>query len=429
MTLFSFLAIHTRSIYFFLDLTLASVLFALPLEKRSHVWLRLTAGVLAGLICCLLVPNHDILFVLVLILTAALAGFCCRATLVDAIYCVACGYAAQHFSACLYTIICLIGLEENTARPPRITPLFLISKLLVYLAFYVLFARNMGDGKGYLVDTRQSVFSVVLILTAVLVLSVIKKGSRTEANTTLYLVCILYDMLFCGVILWNQVSQIKRDRLQRELAFQQHLSRQQQEQYAITRETIDIINRKCHDMKHQIAALRHLQTADAKDAHLQEIEDSIQIYDSTLQTGSEVLDTVLTEKSLYCEAHQISLTCVADGSQLSFLDPIDLYTIFGNALDNAIESVSQLANPEQRIISVSIWAKNGLVMIQMENYYEGTLSMQDGLPITSKGSRINHGFGLKSIRTTVEKYNGHMTLHTGEQLFVLRISFSAPHAK
>ncbi|MGM9592993.1 MAG: ATP-binding protein [Candidatus Onthomonas sp.] len=358
-----------------------------------------------------------------MILIVALVGFCCVATPQDAIYCAACGYATQHFSALLYSICCLFWLEGNYVRPPRMTPLSFIIKLLVYLTFYFLFARRMGNGEGYLVDTRQSVFSVVLILAAVLVLSLIKQHTYGRAEHTLYLVCNLYDMLFCFVILWNQVSQIKRDQLQRELAFQQHLSRQQQEQYAITRETIDIINRKCHDMKHQIAALRYLQTADAKDAHIQEIEDSIQIYDSTLQTGSEVLDTVLTEKSLYCEAHQITLTCVADGSQLSFLDPIDLYTIFGNALDNAIESVSQLANPEQRIIAVSIWAKNGLVMIQMENYYEGSLTMQDGLPITSKGSKEDHGFGLKSIRITAAKYDGHMTLHTEGQLFILRISF------
>lgn len=136
---------------------------------------------------------------------------------------------------------------------------------------------QMGNGEGYLVDTRQSVFSVVLILAAVLVLSLIKQHMYGRAEHTLYLVCNLYDMLFCFVILWIQVSQIKRDRLQRELAFQQNLSRQQKEQYAITRETIDIINRKCHDMKHQIAALRYLQTADAKDAHIQEIEDSIQM--------------------------------------------------------------------------------------------------------------------------------------------------------
>lgn len=426
MKLLSFLSLHTKSIYLFLELALASVLFALPVAKRSHVWLRFVGGVLVGVLCCSLFPNTDIQYVFVFILMTALPWFCCVITLWDAVYCVACSYATQHFSFCFYSVLCLIGLEVNQSRPPKITPLFLISTLVVYLACYFLFARNMGDGTGYLIDTKQSALSVALILMAVLVLSIAKRDASQGENITIYLICHLYDMLSCGVILWNQVSQIKREQFQQELAFQQNLSRQQKEQYKITQETIDLINRKCHDMKHQIAALRFLPTADDKDAYLQEIEDSIRIYDSTLQTGSDVLDMVLTEKSLYCEAHQISLNCVADGSRLVFLDPIDLYTIFGNALDNAIESVSQLADPEQRIIAVSIWAKNGLVMIQMENYYEGDLPMQDGLPQTSKGRREDHGFGLKSIRTTLAKYDGHMTLHTENNLFILRISLPIP---
>jgi sensor histidine kinase regulating citrate/malate metabolism len=209
------------------------------------------------------------------------------------------------------------------------------------------------------------------------------------------------------------------------MALQTQLSEQQKEQYTLTRETIEIINRKCHDMKHQVAALRQMQQTEARDAYCREVENSIQIYDSTIQTGSEVLDTVLTGKSLYCEAHQIVLTCVADGEKLAFLDPMDLYTIFGNALDNAIESVSQVEDAEKRLISVSIWERNGLVLIQMENYYEGELTQntQTGLPATTKNSPENHGFGLKSILSTIEKYQGHMTIHTENSIFILRISF------
>lgn len=51
-----------------------------------------------------------------------------------------------------------------------------------------------------------------------------------------------------------------------------------------------------------------------REDYLDEIERSIQIYDSTIETGNEVLDTVLTEKSLYCEQHQITMTCVADAT-------------------------------------------------------------------------------------------------------------------
>ena len=97
------------------------------------------------------------------------------------------------------------------------------------------------------------------------------------------------------------------------------------------------------------------------------------IYDSTIKTGNEILDTILTEKKLLCEKNQIELTCVADGECLSFIDPIDLYAIITNALNNAIDYVTQLEDPNQRIIAVMVYSRANLAFIQIENYFPGTL--------------------------------------------------------
>ena len=175
-----------------------------------------------------------------------------------------------------------------------------------------------------------------------------------------------------------------------------------------------------------MAALRNISSEEQREAHLSEIERSIQIYDSTLETGSRVLDTVLTEKSLYCGAHQITMTCMADGRRLSFLDDVDVYTIFGNAIDNAIESVGVLTDPEKRAIAVSVWSKSGLLLIQFENYFEGTLRFENGLPLTTKADKSSHGFGIRSIGYTVKKYGGHMAVSAEDHLFLLSISIPLP---
>ena len=103
-----------------------------------------------------------------------------------------------------------------------------------------------------------------------------------------------------------------------------------------------LINHKCHDLKHQISAMRAITSPEEREKYLREVEDSVQIYDAIVQTGNEVLDTVLTEKSLFCAANNIKINCIVDGRQMDIFEPVDLYTIFGNALDNAIESVRQL---------------------------------------------------------------------------------------
>ena len=119
-------------------------------------------------------------------------------------------------------------------------------------------------------------------------------------------------------------------------------------------------------------------------------------------------------------------TCVADGRQLSFLDPIDLYTLFGNALDNAIENVRKLPQVERRVISLTVFEKPGLSVIQLENYYDGELRFQDGLPVTSKADREDHGFGMRSIRSLAEKYGGSISIDGENSIFLLSITLPHP---
>ena len=222
------------------------------------------------------------------------------------------------------------------------------------------------------------------------------------------------------------MSQRKAIYWQRELATQEQLWQSQKEQYQISKAQIELINQKCHDLKHQIAALRTIHNEQQREASIREVEEAVMIYDAVIQTGNEVLDTVLTSKSLICEREAIKLTCMADGSQLGFLNPVDLYAIFGNALDNAIESVHNLSDPEKRVIAVTVFNRGKLTILQIENYYDQVLQFQDGLPKSNEGNDAYHGFGIKSIRRTAEKYNGSVAIHTEDNIFALSIVFPIP---
>ena len=136
----------------------------------------------------------------------------------------------------------------------------------------------------------------------------------------------------------------------------------------MTAENVELINRKCHDLKHQIAALKQISDQSQRVSTIRSLEESVMIYDSIVETGNHILDTILTEKSLLCEARGITLTCVADGTALDFMDEMDLCTLFGNALDNAIESVEKLPDPERRLIHLSVSRQRGFLHIRVENY-------------------------------------------------------------
>ena len=416
------------------SLMAAAVLFCLPLRRRKWFFLRAVGGILFAVLCFwpvltllslaapALAENH-LAFVLVYSFLSFGLGvvfvvWCCDLTLWEAVYCATCAYLTQHFTYCFDR---LLHLEWEIDRPHPLDPVGLLLCACLYVGAYFLFARQLAREGRYNIRVTHSLGTMVSALSIALVLSAVAQ-QLAAAGGPLYPVCLLYAMFCCFYVLWGQVGQQKRLSLQHELDVQQQLWHKSREQYQLSAENVDLINRKCHDLKHQIAALRCISDRQEREESIQALEQSVMIYDSVVKTGNDILDTVLTEKSLLCESRGITLTCVADGDCLGFMDGVDIYTIFGNALDNAIESAISLDDPEQRTIAVSVFSRAGLVLFQMENYYQGKLNFHGDLPVTRKGDKGCHGFGLKSIRATAAKYGGFLTIQAEDGIFLLRVT-------
>ena len=99
----------------------------------------------------------------------------------------------------------------------------------------------------------------------------------------------------------------------------------------------------------------------------------------------------------------------------------DIFTLFGNILDNAIEGVERLDDPDDRIIQLTIVGKNSFVQIREENYFRDELLLSGQTLMTTKEDKEHHGYGMKSIALLVEKYGGHHKIETRENFFALDI--------
>lgn len=207
------------------------------------------------------------------------------------------------------------------------------------------------------------------------------------------------------------------------------LLQRQYEQYRQSRENIELINRKYHDLKHQIGIIRMEPDAEKREEYLRQMESGIKGYEVQHETGNAVLDTILATKHMYCAQHQINLTVVADGSKLAFMEVMDLCSTFGNALDNAIESVEKLADAEKRLIRLAVYTQNNLLMIRVENYFETPLQKRGQEFKTTKQDKNYHGYGIKSIRYTAEKYGGSLDIDTAGNWFSLRILIPLPEGQ
>ncbi len=226
--------------------------------------------------------------------------------------------------------------------------------------------------------------------------------------------------MICIVVLYLVGELFKKSQLKQEKELLDFLYKTQQEQYKISRENIAIINQKSHDLKHQIRALRNADKEEL-DRYLGEIEESVGIYEAIVKTGNDVFDTILTEKSLYCQKHDIQVTCVADGSQLGFIDNIDLYAILGNAMDNAIEAVEKLEEKEKRQIDVMIYRQHNFLVMNIINPIPEQLTYEEGIPVTTKNDKLSHGFGLRSIRQILRKYEGFLNVSEEDGCFSLKM--------
>ena len=152
----------------------------------------------------------------------------------------------------------------------------------------------------------------------------------------------------------------------------------------------------------------------------------MEIYDRSYQTGSRALDTALMHSALKCSQNGIELSAVADGRLLGFIRSVDLYTMLSNILDNAIEANLRIADAERRSIHLSVHERRGLVILQCENPYEGEITMKDGLPVTVKEDKRNHGIGTRSIASTAAAYGGTLRIDPSDGMYILRIIFQPP---
>lgn len=421
---------------FFLRLFLGTAMFCGRLKRRKHFWINMTACFTAYfLIVNLFLPInvHGVFARTVLCVGWFLVALlwllaCFDEPIPILLFCSLAGYTTQQLagSVNVLTVSFLQNIGVSTYPPqfddPVLSWLSLqLIHIVVYLCVYGVVVTKLKT-RDLLLERNQLIVLSAICLFADVVLQLIAiEGGVLEDDFAVASVVYGYNILSCLFIYYLQFSALSNKHLREEMSALNELWAQQQKQYLLSKETIDNINIKCHDLKHQIRKRARETSLDR--TTIKEIENMISIYDSTVKTGNDALDVILTEKSLVCNENGIHVTCIADGTALTFMRDADIYTLFGNALDNAIEAVLKLEDKSKRVVGIRIKTNENYIVIHVYNYYSGSVEFVEGRPKTSKCDIENHGFGIKSIMNIVEKYGGNMHIQTDDSVFNLSIVF------
>lgn len=411
--------------WFLLSMLCVEILFVKDLKKKAAFTLRLVLVLLAlsaflylayvqnMFVAFLVDENAGIRFVLFSVLAIV---FFHETTLPNVFFIGLTGLTAASLSDKLYQIC--VQTANVSASWGKIA-IHLASIAVVFFLFWIAFRFDIIQKSK---DPQRASFAIMIAVT--LILTFVFQTLITMNNQELPFLCMEALLLFLAfLMLFISVNQ---KRLRTENAVMQELLENQKQQYEISKEYANLINIKYHDIKHLLLAM----SSDGQNMaaeQLEEIQNSIKIYDTAIHTGNKALDIVLTEKNMLCSNKNIQITSIADGKLLNFMKSSDIYALFGNLLDNAVEAVEKLDEKERRFISLSLRQDTGVIRVLVENYYSGELKTSDeNMFLTAKADTLYHGFGMKSIRLIAEKYDGVVHFSGKNHIFSANLVFPVP---
>lgn len=441
---------------FTFELILAEALTVIPLKRRRFFVLRAVGAFLFCEGFAAAIPEvsnsvwwHSLVFFLIFAAVTGGLCLCFREKVKTVVFCSIAGYTAQHIAYILFEIfIAAIGPSRldpsafagsnplmafpfvtfGSGQFPIMANPFTIMFYcsfygITYFLYYKFVSRQIARSDNMQLRSTALFVLVVVILFVDLILSNFASYHAAEEFDWIYVILINLANLFCCLLaLYVQFGVALVQKLETDLDIVNRLREQESAQYELMKKNIGLIDIKCHDLKHQIRKIGKKNVI-APEA-IEEMENIISVYDSKVKTGNETLDVILTEKSLICNAEGISMSCIADGARLSFMSETDTYSLFGNLLDNAIEAVRAL-DIDERVITLSVKESHGTVFVNVYNRYRGDIRLDGGLPVTTKRNKSAHGYGMKSIAMTVEKYGGGMDVKVEGGVFNVGIVFAA----
>lgn len=412
---------------------LACILCILEMKRRINGWkLALTSAgalILQAAFLTLTKELGDFWWILCMAAAVGLMYLflylCCDAHPRDiGYYCVRAFVIAELAASLEWQIDCYFYYTMNWQAGWLRVLLLVVIYAAVFFTAWVLYRKTTSGEDGLQITSKELTACIIIGLAVFLMsnLGFVSNSTPFAGHQTaeIFNVRTLIDLGGAAILYAYHIQRIDL-RTKLELESVQNILHNQYIQYQQSQEAMDIINYKYHDLKHHIIALKSEGNDQKRNEYLDKMEEEIQHYEAQNKTGNQVLDTLLTSKNLYCMKNQISMTSVVDGSSFGFMDVMDICSIFGNALDNAIECEKKIADPEKRLIHVSAFTQKNFLIIRFENYYEGVLTFDEQLPVTTKKEPQFHGYGLKSLRYTVRKYGGEVDVSAQDNWFNLKI--------
>ena len=265
----------------------------------------------------------------------------------------------------------------------------------------------------------SAIFLIAFVISFLAAFSILNLGKA--ADLTLFISSGILSAIFMIIFVYTKNLLYLREQEQRD----KMQIAQLQQQFAYYEEKMkdeERIRSIYHDLKNHLLVMENRQNTEETRQMAETLRSQIADYEDYVHTGNEFLDIILKDKAAKAREKQIDFSAMVDFHGIDFMEPLDISTIFGNAIDNAIEASENL--PEyKRLITVKAERVRDMLLITIENNTQPGNHLTEG---TTKKDRFVHGFGIPNIKKAVEKYGGQCSFQQEERVYRLKILIPCP---
>lgn len=299
-------------------------------------------------------------------------------------------FCSRSCVACILNGIKKYGAEKSIDRFKYIF-LLVGGSFSVLVRVYQVIISDMAIGRRELQGIKSLVsMSMVIAVLIFLIILWVKNRILREGNNTLVMEEQLQHQKYCEMVdIMEQNRELIHDTKHHFLVVQEYLKNEEYE---------------------------NLQK------YVKQISDEFQRTVPKVYTGIKILDFILEQKRVM--AQKAGIRYEIETMLLTGIPTTEQETcaLFGNLLDNAIEACC-LVETEEKWIEIQIQQINQLLSIEVINTFETPCIRKQGVFETIKEERSVHGYGIKSMRRIVDKYQGIITYEEKEKIFTTKITF------
>ena len=286
----------------------------------------------------------------------------------------------------------------------------LMSKAILLIIILCLRKFAAGRWNDFQEQTNLMRYAIIPFV-SVCLMAVILSNDMGALNAKMrYLIwgCLFILLIANLLLVFFMKSDAEKNQLLYEREMLELAAAGEKREYKAMEEKLDLQKSLNHDFRNHLNCLQGLverQNYEEVKTYLAQLNHKYSVEVEQIDTHNVIINTVLNDK--YNEAKEIGAAIALQIGDLSAvcMEELDIILLLCNLLNNAIEALKECQ--KQKILRIKLELKRGEFLISLQNSFEGDRKKNGALYTTTKKKDAElHGYGMKNIRNTAEKYGG-----------------------